>query len=503
MNWYLELDAVVTGRADADVPTWGTVAQVRGATHAMALLVGGNMMKAKNKGVLMTTMLLALLALWSTTALPPVGAGEVMDGSPDPPALFLCVVAGAGVEVGTPFTFAVGIGRRPDGPGSITVRAAAMQTLNQCERLSLGLVESVVFIRETVPAGIEVTSIDAGAEIFSPPDLSAGTIAVRGRTFIITFTNRRCSGVDATSRCPGNGPPPPRREDIVDTVPPTIEVTVQPEPNASGWNNTDVIFRVSATDQAPPGGVPSGVKNVDVAEDGMTLPCRAWPFCTVKETVEGVHEVQFLAEDGEGNVRSGGFSVRLDKTVPTVSCGPRPTFRPHQAGATVTATVADARSGPVATTVSAAVSTERAGSFAAPLTGSDHAGNTATVSCPYQVGGYDFVGFLPPVKSGELNRANAGRTIPLKWRLKDASGADITELAAVVSLHSGVIPCTGGAVSMVEPVRSSDGAGLRYDATAKHYVYPWKTEKAWAGSCRRVLLRLADGSEQTADFHFK
>jgi hypothetical protein len=31
----------------------------------------------------------------------------------------------------------------------------------------------------------------------------------------------------------------------------------------------------------------------------------------------------------------------------------------------------------------------------------------------------------------------------------------------------------------------------------------WKTDKAWAGTCRQLQLKFIDGSTQTANFNFK
>ena len=44
--------------------------------------------------------------------------------------------------------------------------------------------------------------------------------------------------------------------------------------------------------------------------------------------------------------------------------------------------------------------------------------------------------------------------------------------------------------------------GLSYDATANQYVYVWKTERAWAGTCRVLRLKLADGTVHDAYFTF-
>ena len=57
----------------------------------------------------------------------------------------------------------------------------------------------------------------------------------------------------------------------------------------------------------------------------------------------------------------------------------------------------------------------------------------------------------------------------------------------------------------------SDGAatklagrsGLSYDAASGAYTYVWKTERAWAGTCRALVLKLADDTWHMAAFRFK
>ena len=44
--------------------------------------------------------------------------------------------------------------------------------------------------------------------------------------------------------------------------------------------------------------------------------------------------------------------------------------------------------------------------------------------------------------------------------------------------------------------------GLSYDATTDQYTYVWKTDKAWAGSCRALVAKLADNTTKTANFQF-
>ena len=35
------------------------------------------------------------------------------------------------------------------------------------------------------------------------------------------------------------------------------------------------------------------------------------------------------------------------------------------------------------------------------------------------------------------------------------------------------------------------------------YVYVWKTDKAWSGTCRQLVVKLSDNTEHRANFRFK
>ena len=50
---------------------------------------------------------------------------------------------------------------------------------------------------------------------------------------------------------------------------------------------------------------------------------------------------------------------------------------------------------------------------------------------------------------------------------------------------------------------TAGGSSLNYDTLADQYIYVWKTEKSWAGSCRQLQVQLNDGTLHTANFKFK
>ena len=114
---------------------------------------------------------------------------------------------------------------------------------------------------------------------------------------------------------------------------------------------------------------------------------------------------------------------------------------------------------------------------------------------------FDFEGFYPPVK-GEpaLNAVKAGSAVSLKFSLGGDWGLNVIDLGAPTS---GLLDCDLlDSSGEFEPVQSV-GAGLTYDPDSDQYTYVWKTEKAWAGTCRVLSLQLVDGTEHLAAFQFK
>ena len=55
----------------------------------------------------------------------------------------------------------------------------------------------------------------------------------------------------------------------------------------------------------------------------------------------------------------------------------------------------------------------------------------------------------------------------------------------------------------IEQTVTASNSSLSYNATTQQYTYVWKTDKAWAGTCRQLIVRLVDGTEHRANFKFK
>jgi hypothetical protein len=214
-----------------------------------------------------------------------------------------------------------------------------------------------------------------------------------------------------------------------------------------------------------------------------------------------------VAEPESPASSTGGFAgpvvvtIKRDGTAPSLQCpSPAPTFVVGAVGAVATASVADATSGPAAANVSAAADTASAGAKSALLTGVDNAGNQATAACSYRVG-YGFGGFFQPVDNELLNRATAGRAIPLKWRLTDASGNPVTNLAAA-SITTVTLSCatlTEGVDAIEEYAAGASGLQNLGDG---FYQVNWKSPSTYAGACKRLRLDLGEGAYRTVDFRF-
>jgi hypothetical protein len=135
------------------------------------------------------------------------------------------------------------------------------------------------------------------------------------------------------------------------------------------------------------------------------------------------------------------------------------------------------------------------------VTATDLAGNTTIRTITYTVL-FGFTGFRPPVDNPPtLNVDNAGRTIPVKWGLRTAGGATYTNLNGVQAIFSRQIRCPSGGTDPVSGDVPVGLSGLRINGG--DFQFNWATDRAWSGTCRRLFIRLSDGTTPFADFQFR
>jgi hypothetical protein len=116
--------------------------------------------------------------------------------------------------------------------------------------------------------------------------------------------------------------------------------------------------------------------------------------------------------------------------------------------------------------------------------------------------GFNFKGFFQPVDNVPTkNLVNAGQAIPVKFSLTGYQGMAIF---AAGYPKSQVIACnTGNPTGVMEGTAMAGSSSLSYDALTDQYGYVWKTEKAWKGTCRKLVVKFSDGTTREALFQFK
>jgi len=150
----------------------------------------------------------------------------------------------------------------------------------------------------------------------------------------------------------------------IDKTPPVVTGTLNPSPNLSGWNSTDVTVIFAATD---------GLSGVD--------PATVTPAATISLEVAS-EEVQGFAVDLAGNTGQGSVIVNLDRTPPSIvaAAAPPPNANGwNNTDVTVTFMVHDVLSG-VESAPDPVVLGSDGAAHVASATVTDQAGNSAAAS---------------------------------------------------------------------------------------------------------------------------
>ncbi|HEX8145161.1 MAG TPA: pectinesterase family protein [Pyrinomonadaceae bacterium] len=98
-----------------------------------------------------------------------------------------------------------------------------------------------------------------------------------------------------------------------DSVAPASLATLSQEPNAAGWNNSDVTVTITATDE---GG--AGLHEIIYSVNGTTHHEHS-ALALIPVTGEGVTTITYYAKDDAGNTEAlQTLTVKLDKTAPVI-----------------------------------------------------------------------------------------------------------------------------------------------------------------------------------------
>jgi extracellular elastinolytic metalloproteinase len=114
-------------------------------------------------------------------------------------------------------------------------------------------------------------------------------------------------------------------------------------------------------------------------------------------------------------------------------------------------------------------------------------------------------GFVGPqlANAPALNTRDAGSTAPIFFNVAGNKGLDVLKGNHAPSSQqldcSTLLPVQ---YAITTPTDSPGNTTLAYNRQQDRYLYQWKTDEAWAGTCRQLIVTLTDGTQHRANFRF-
>lgn len=302
--------------------------------------------------------------------------------------------------------------------------------------------------------------------------------------------------------------------------------TLEAAPNPSVFGQS-VTLTATVCVSAPGAGVAGGLVTF---KDGASVlgssslaagaGCPAASFSSAALTA-GTHAISAAyAGDADFNASTGGGSQLVEKagTTTTITLD---TPDPSIIGATFTVKWSVAVNSPGAGTPTGTVQVTGGSGCSATVaagqcTVAGTAPGTQTLTATYSgdanfLGSsdteshsvqYSFVGFFQPVDNlPTVNTVKNGSTVPVKWRLLDADGAYITDIATVKSIKYAASSCITAPEDAIEETVATGGTQPRWDGSSQ-FIYNWKTP-ATPGKCLRLDVMFADDVTRSASFKLK
>lgn len=298
---------------------------------------------------------------------------------------------------------------------------------------------------------------------------------------------------------------------VNDITPPTIAAA--PQTIAADASCQAVIPDFTATATVSDNCACSGSDNSATCADQHPITVTQSPAAGTPVGL-GTHTITLSANDGSSNNGGAGNTTTItttltvaDQTAPVISCPsnievflPANTSDTSMAVTYPAATATDnCSAAPTVTYSHASGSTFPVGTTTVTATATDAAGNHSECTFTVTVR-YNFTGFFSPVNNTPtLNSVNAGRAIPVKFSLSGDKGLNIF---APNNPYSVSLNCNTNdpGVDVIETL-TAGGSSLTF--SGGQYIYVWKTEGSWAGTCRQLVMTLNDGSVHVANFKFK
>jgi len=259
-----------------------------------------------------------------------------------------------------------------------------------------------------------------------------------------------------------------------------------------------------------------------MSKTGTSSGSWSWSYATTDGPAQS-QTVVITANDGHGGISTTSFSLTVNNVKPTVaapSISPEPSKQ--NSPITVNTTFSDPgiNDAPFTCTInygdgsgdwpggvngnicsSSTHTYTQYGSYMVTVSVTDKDSGIGFTAVAHTVV-YNFSGFFQPVDNlPVINVAKAGTAIPVRFSL--GGNQSLAILAAGYPVSQRITCDTTAPLSDIEQTVTTGNSSLQYDATTNQYTYIWKTDKAWSGMCRQLIVHLIDGTEHKATFQFK
>jgi FG-GAP repeat/HYR domain len=254
------------------------------------------------------------------------------------------------------------------------------------------------------------------------------------------------------------------------------------------------------------GSLPTGITVTNLQNTSGTITADVAADCAA---ALGDHLIGLLATDEHGLTSTASFTVTVsDTTPPDITCPdnviaylPLNSMDTEMVVNYPSPTATDDCGAPIITTSQDSGTVFPLGTTTVDVTATDAVGNQS--SCTFTVTvSYNLSGFFQPVENlPAVNLVKGGSAVPIKFSLSGNKGLDIFAPGYPASQQ---VACDSSApVSDIEDTVTAGSSSLSYDPTSDQYKYVWMTDRAWAGTCRQLIVKLKDGSTLVANFQFK
>lgn len=299
------------------------------------------------------------------------------------------------------------------------------------------------------------------------PIFTAGSGNGLATATVIAFSN-----VNANGGCKGNQSSTSASYTLDNTAP-TATGTLQPAPNAAGWNNTDVTVKWTGNDA---GG--SGIASVSPAADSVTGDG------TVTRTAK--------VTDNVGNTATASVLVNLDKTAPSIVGSRTPAANANgwnNTDVTVSFRGTDSTSG-IKSTSSSTTVTQNGANQSVTGTATDNADNASSTT----VGGINIDKVAPTLSGMPTTAPNTNGwydgDVTVAWAATDTLSGTSTPANSTITGEGSGLTASATAVDKAGNSTTAQSAPVNIDRTAPNTSVT--APSIWSNSDVTLTLAASD-----------